>query len=128
VNVLISVRDFALLDGVGGLLTGRDEINVHSVSWSVDDDNPDWALVRAHAIQAALLKGQDYASALAGSVVRVEHVADAGLLGGATVVVGDRERTQQIHHADRSGGHNPDPRIGLDGGVGNRHRRLAADT
>lgn len=84
VNVLISVRDFALLDGVGGLLTSRDAINVHSVSWSVDDDNPDWALVRADAIQAALRKGQDYASALGGSVVRVEQVADAGLLGGET--------------------------------------------
>lgn len=52
--------------------------------WSVDDDNPDWALVRADAISAALFKGQDYASALGGSVVAVEHVADAGLLGGDT--------------------------------------------
>jgi len=39
-------------------------------------------LVRADAIQAALLKGRDYAAALGGTVVKVEHVADAGLLSG----------------------------------------------
>jgi uncharacterized protein YggE len=81
-NLVISVRDFALLDAVGRLVTSRDDVDVHSVSWSVDDDNPEWAVVRADAIHAALLKGQDYASALGGTVVRVEHVADAGLLGG----------------------------------------------
>lgn len=81
-SVLINVRDFALLNAVGAVLTSRDAVEVHSVNWSADDDNPDWELVRADAIHAALLKGQDYASALGGSVVRVEHIADAGLLGG----------------------------------------------
>jgi uncharacterized protein YggE len=80
-SVVISVRDFALLDAVSAVLTSHDDVDVHTVSWSVDDDNRDWAMVRADAIHAALLKGQDYASALGGSIVRVEHVADAGLLG-----------------------------------------------
>jgi uncharacterized protein YggE len=82
VNLLISVRDFALLDAVNRVLVRHDELDVHFVEWSVDDDNPTWAAVRADAIRAALLKGQDYAAALGGSVVRVEHIADAGLLGG----------------------------------------------
>lgn len=38
-------------------------------------------LVRADAIRAALVKGQDYAAALGGAVLTVEHIADAGLLG-----------------------------------------------
>lgn len=38
--------------------------------------------VRAAAIQAAIRKGSDYATALGGSLRTVEHVADAGLLGG----------------------------------------------
>ncbi|MGE5155943.1 MAG: SIMPL domain-containing protein [Betaproteobacteria bacterium] len=40
--------------------------------------------MRADAIRAALHKGQDYASALGGTIVSVVHVADAGLLGGDT--------------------------------------------
>lgn len=82
VSVTIVVRDFSLLPGVTSAVTGRDAVEVHSVSWSVDEDNPQWALVRADAIHAALLKGQDYAAALGGTVVSVDHVADAGLLGG----------------------------------------------
>ncbi len=82
VSLLITVRDFAMLEGVATTVTGRDSVEVHSVSWSVDEDNAQWALVRADAIRAALLKGQDYAAALGGTVVSVDHVADAGLLGG----------------------------------------------
>lgn len=84
VSLVITVREFTLLARVQAVITERDAVDVHSVNWSVDDDNPDWALVRADAIHAALLKGQDYASALGGSVIGVEHVADAGLLGEAT--------------------------------------------
>lgn len=80
---VLTVRDFSLLAGVEAVITGRDEVEVHSVSWSVDDDNPAWTLVRADAVRAALAKAQDYAAALGGSVVSVEHVADPGLLGGA---------------------------------------------
>lgn len=81
VTLVIAVRDLTLLGRVEAALTTRDALAVHSIQWSVDDDNPEWARVRADAIRAALLKGQDYASALGGSVVGVEHVADAGLLG-----------------------------------------------
>src|SRR5262245_10663308 len=83
-TLVINVRDFALLGRVEGIATGHDMVNVGSVRWSVDEDNPEWARVRSEAIQAALRKGQDYASALGGSIVSVEHVADAGLLGGDT--------------------------------------------
>ena len=82
VTLQLAVGDFALLPTVAAALTSHDAIEIHSVSWSVDDDHPEWALVRADAIRAALSKGQDYAAALGGTVVRVDHVADAGLLGG----------------------------------------------
>lgn len=52
------------------------------MNWIVDQDNGAWPEVRAAAIRAALIKGQDYAAALGGAVISVEHVADAGLLGG----------------------------------------------
>lgn len=52
------------------------------VSWHVDWDNPAWPEVRAAAIQAAIRKGRDYAAALGGSLLNVEHIADVGLLGG----------------------------------------------
>jgi uncharacterized protein YggE len=81
-GLLVNVRDFGLLGQVQAVVTERDMLNVDSVQWSVDEDNPAWAHVRADAIRAALHKGQDYASALGGSVVSVEHIADAGLLGG----------------------------------------------
>lgn len=82
VAVQIAVRDFSLIAGVTGALTRHDAVAVDFMSWSVDEDNAEWALVRADAIRAALLKGQDYAAALGGTVVSVDHVADAGLLGG----------------------------------------------
>lgn len=82
VTFQIIVRDFALLEGISAAMTSRDSVEVHSVFWSVDEDNSHWAQVRADAIRAALLKGQDYAAALGGTIVRVDHVADAGLLRG----------------------------------------------
>ncbi|MCW2495004.1 SIMPL domain-containing protein [Jatrophihabitans sp.] len=53
------------------------------MSWHVDPDNPAWADVRAAAIAAAIEKGHDYAAALRGTLLRVEQVADTGLLGGS---------------------------------------------
>jgi uncharacterized protein YggE len=82
VGLLITLRDFALSERITSVLTGHSGLSVHSVSWTVDADNPGWPQVRADAIQAALRTGQDYAAALGGSVVAVQHVADAGLLGG----------------------------------------------
>lgn len=82
VSLLVTIRNLSLVEGVAAVLTGRDSVAVHSVSWSVDEDNAEWALVRADAIDAALLKGQDYAAALGGTVIGVDHIADAGLLSG----------------------------------------------
>lgn len=82
VSVSIMVRDFGVLDRLGDTLAGNDAFSVHHVAWLVDADNPSWPDVRAAAIHAAIAKGRDYAAALGGELVRVEHIADAGLLGG----------------------------------------------
>ena len=82
VTLLVTIRDLALLEGVLATMTSRGAVEVHSVSWSVDEDNSEWALVRADAIRAALLKGKDYAAALGGVITTADPVADAGLLGG----------------------------------------------
>jgi uncharacterized protein len=82
VAVLITVRAFGLLDTLGALLAAHDAVSVRGVDWQVDWDNPAWPDVRAAAIQAAIRKGRDYAAALGGSLRSVEHIADAGLLGG----------------------------------------------
>jgi uncharacterized protein len=81
VSLIVTVRAFRLTEQVEAVLVDDDAVSIHSVTWSVDDDNPEWGLVRADAIHAALLKGRDYAVALGGAVTRVHHVADAGLLG-----------------------------------------------
>lgn len=79
----IVVRDFALLDPLAGALAPLTAVSLHSAMWEVDEDNAAWPVVRAAAIAAALRKGRDYAGALGGSLERLEHLADAGLLGGA---------------------------------------------
>jgi len=82
VTVVITVRDFGLLDALGAVLAAHEAVSVHHVAWQVDWDNPAWPDVRAAAVQAAIRKGRDYAAALGGSLRTVEHIADAGLLGG----------------------------------------------
>jgi uncharacterized protein YggE len=82
VAVVITVRAFGLLDALGALLAAHEPVSVHNVAWQVDWDNPAWQDVRAAAIQAAIRKARDYATALGGSLRTVEHVADAGLLDG----------------------------------------------
>ena len=57
---------------------------MHGVTWHVDWDDPAWPQVRAAAIGAAIGKARDYAAALGAAVRHVEHIADAGLLGGDT--------------------------------------------
>lgn len=81
VAVVITVRAFEVLDDLGAVLAGHETLSVHGVTWEADWDNPAWPGVRSAAIQAAIRKGRDYAAALGGSLDRVEHVADAGLLG-----------------------------------------------
>jgi uncharacterized protein YggE len=82
VAVVITVRDFGLLDALGAVLAAHEAVSVHHIDWQVDWDNPAWPDVRAAAIQAAIRKAGDYAAALGGSLRSVEQVADAGLLGG----------------------------------------------
>ena len=82
VAVTIAVRAFELLDPLGEVFAVHEAVSVHEVSWHVDWDNPAWRGVRAAAIEAAIGKGRDYAAALGGSLRGVEHIADAGLLGG----------------------------------------------
>ncbi|MGH3189475.1 MAG: SIMPL domain-containing protein [Streptosporangiaceae bacterium] len=82
VDVVIAVRAFDLLDPLGTVLPVHEALSVHQVAWHIDWDNPAWPDVRAAAIQAAVRKGRDYAAALGGSLRSVEHIADAGLLGG----------------------------------------------
>lgn len=84
VAVQVIVRDLDALDAVSRVLAAHQSLNVHGVTWHVDWDNPAWPQVRAAAIHAAIGKARDYAAALGARVQRVEHVADAGLLGGDT--------------------------------------------
>lgn len=100
VGVGVAVRDFALLDGLGRIFARHEGFNVRQVTWLVDDDNPGWSRARNEAIQAALRKGRDYAAALGVSLVRVEQVADTGLLGGS----GDSPRLPQKFSAFAAAG------------------------
>jgi uncharacterized protein YggE len=80
----VTVRDLDALEGLSGVLAAAPDLNVHGVTWQVDWDNPAWPQVRAAAIAAAIGKARDYAAALGATVRHVEHIADAGLLGGDT--------------------------------------------
>jgi uncharacterized protein YggE len=82
VSVRLEVRDFTLLTRLDATLARHADLHVNSVRWSVDHDNDAWPQVRATAIEAAIQQARHYASALGGSLVSVDHVADAGLLGG----------------------------------------------
>jgi uncharacterized protein YggE len=84
VALRVTVRDLDALDGLSGVLAAQPGLNVHGVTWHVDWDNPAWPQVRAAAISAAIGKARDYAAALGATVQRVEHIADAGLLGNDT--------------------------------------------
>ncbi len=106
VDVLIGVRDFGLLDALAVALATHESFNVRDASWHVDWDNPAWPQVRAAAIQAAIHKGHDYAAALGGSLQSVEHIADAGLLGGSRDGAGSGFTGRRAMMA--SGGGEPD--------------------
>ena len=85
VALQVTVRDLDRLDDFSGVLAAHPDLNVHAMTWHVDWDNPAWPQVRAAAIGAAFGKARDYAAALGATVRHVEHIADAGLLGGDTV-------------------------------------------
>jgi uncharacterized protein len=84
VDVMVTVRDFGLLDTLGPAMARHENFHIGSVRWDVDDDNRAWPSVRASAVQAALRKGRDYAAALGAWLAGVEHIADTGLLAGST--------------------------------------------
>jgi uncharacterized protein YggE len=104
VAVTIGVRDFGLLDTLGGVLAAREAVTVHEVTWHADWDNPAWPGVRAAAVQAAVAKGRDYAAALGGSLRSVEHIADSGLLGDGDTQSGFTARRAAMRAASRGGG------------------------
>jgi hypothetical protein len=106
VAVVITVRAFGLLDALGAVLAAHEPVSVHHVDWQVDWDNPAWQDVRAAAIQAAIRKARDYATALGGSLRTVEHVADAGLLGGDDAPRGFA--ASKMAHAAAAAGGEPD--------------------
>ncbi|HVM26093.1 MAG TPA: SIMPL domain-containing protein [Mycobacteriales bacterium] len=83
VALTLTVRALDGLDELGALLAEHEELSVHSAVWAVDADNPAWPPVRAEAVHDAVRKARDYAAALGGALVRVEHLADVGLLDGA---------------------------------------------
>ena len=101
VAVMIGVRAFDLLDGLGGVLAVHDAVTVHEVTWHVDWDNPAWPGVRAAAVQAAIAKGRDYAAALGGVLHGVEHIADDGLLSGGNAPSGFAGRYATTRAASR---------------------------
>jgi uncharacterized protein YggE len=81
VHAMVTVRAFDRLEDIDAILARHEGFNVHGVTWSVDLDNPAWPEVRAAAIEAAIAKGRDYAAALGGSLQRIDHLADVGLIG-----------------------------------------------
>jgi uncharacterized protein YggE len=88
VALTLVVRSLDRLDQLGDTLARQEFLRIGATTWRVDRDNPVWPEVRADAIQAAIAKGRDYAAALGGTLVRVEHVADLGLLAGGLPVAG----------------------------------------
>jgi uncharacterized protein YggE len=102
VALRVTVRDMDVLENLSSVLAAAPGLNVHGVTWQVDWDNPAWPQVRAAAIAAAIGKARDYAAALGATVQYVEHIADAGLLGG------DGAPYPTVYSAafGRGGGHN----------------------
>jgi uncharacterized protein YggE len=84
VAVRVTIRDLDKLAGLGRVLAAHPSLEVHSVTWHADWDNPEWPRVRAAAIASAIRKARDYAAALGATLRSVEHIADTGLLGGDT--------------------------------------------
>jgi uncharacterized protein len=98
------VRAFDLLDRLSGVLATHEAFSVHHVAWGVDPENPTWPQVRAAAIRAAIDKGRDYAAALGGSLNRVEHIADVGLLGAEGTTYGPTRFASARSLAESAGG------------------------
>jgi uncharacterized protein YggE len=104
VALRVTVRDLDRLDDLSGVLAAQPGLNVHGVTWHVDWDNPAWPQVRAAAISAAIGKAGDYAAALGARLQDVEHIADAGLLGGDTAPY---HTVRSLGYAASGGGDQP---------------------
>jgi uncharacterized protein YggE len=104
VALRVTVRDLGRLDDLSGVLAALPGLNVHGVMWHVDWDNPAWPQVRAAAISAAIGKAGDYAAALGARLRQVEHIADAGLLGGDTAPY---HTVRSLAYAASGGGDQP---------------------
>ena len=61
-----------------------------------------YRIAAAYAIQAAIHRGRDYAAAL-GTLDHVEHIADAGLLGGDSAAYEPPHRTLRAVSASADG-------------------------
>ena len=104
VALRVTVRDLGRLDDLSGVLAAQPGLNVHGVMWHVDWDNPAWPQVRAAAINAAIGKARDYAAALGARLRQVEHIANAGLLGGDTAPY---HMVRSLAYAASGGGDQP---------------------
>jgi uncharacterized protein YggE len=80
VRLRVTARDLSRLKDLSSVLARHDALEIQRVYWEVDDENPGWSVVRRDAIHAAVRRAHDYAGALGASLVRVEQVADIGLL------------------------------------------------
>jgi hypothetical protein len=106
----VTCRDLARLGDLTETLAAVNDVSFDGVAWLVDHDNAGWPLVRADAIAAALAKGGDFAAALGGTVRRVEHVADQGLLSHGDHA-GLPDGVSLAFRAGAGGGHQPVPRL-----------------
>jgi len=80
VRLRLAARDLSRLKDLSAALAHHEKLDIHHISWLVDDENPGWSAVRRDAIQAAVRRAHDYAAALGARLVAVEQVADTGLL------------------------------------------------
>ena len=102
VTVMSTLTDLARLEALTSLLDAQEGLHVQTVTWAVDAANPAWRRVRATAIAAAMAKAHDYADALGGQLLRLEHIADSGLLGA-----GDSARVSYSGSYQAASSHGP---------------------
>lgn len=75
----VVLRDLRQQEAVAALLIAA-RADLDGTEWFVDQGNPVWAELRGQAVRGAVRQARDYAAALGGRLVRVEHLADVGLL------------------------------------------------
>ncbi len=79
-SVEVTVREWALLPQVLEVVAqGGSAVAMRGVEWTVDDDNPTWADVRALAVEDAVRRAEHYARAAGWVLGPLEQLADDGL-------------------------------------------------